>query len=218
MRRGFRRFTPGLLRRGLISTAPLCLHFGRGWAGAHLGGRGRLLHRDLQGRLAGHSGDKPNRPCGFTSSFVGGRQDCGDAIWLGSRVMMQAGPGLWCLRLAANGVCGPATCDGSPGGDGAAAKQIVLDVPGAMSRHPAEGGPEVMEMPRYWHPNALAGRRDRHSAGHWGSAPPSDPFLAGMPNRGKYREDGLSLLCRGGLRGRDGLAQHAPDDLRRGVA
>ena len=115
--------------------------------------------------------------------------------WDIPEVMMQAAawplsPSLgreWCVP-------GPATCDGlGPHGDGGAvSKQIVLDMLGAMSRHPKEGGPEVMEMPRYWHPKmhwygpagigtarGIEGFRRHHQI----------PFLAGMPNRGKYREE-----------------------------
>ena len=114
--------------------------------------------------------------------------------WDIPEVMMQARawpmvPSLgreWCVP-------GPATCDGLlPGGDGAEAKQIVLDMLGAMSRHPREGGPEVMEMDRFWHPKmhwygpagigtarGIEGFRRHHQI----------PFLSAMPDRGKYREE-----------------------------
>ncbi|MEM6728019.1 MAG: ester cyclase [Pseudomonadota bacterium] len=115
--------------------------------------------------------------------------------WDMPEVMMQAGA--WPLSPARGrhgNVPGPATREGlTPGGgDEAASKQLILDMLGAMSRHPAEGGPEVMEMDRYWHPKmhwygpagigtarGIEGFRRHHQI----------PFLAAMPNRGKYREE-----------------------------
>ena len=49
----------------------------------------------------------------------------------------------------------PATQDGlgpHPVARSDAAKKHVIDMLTALQRHPAEGGPEVMEMPKYWHP------------------------------------------------------------------
>jgi predicted ester cyclase len=58
-----------------------------------------------------------------------------------------------------------------------------------MKRHPSQGGPEVMEMRRFWHPKmnwygpagigtgrGIAGFRNWHQI----------PFLNGMPDRGQY--------------------------------
>ncbi|MEL6549147.1 MAG: ester cyclase [Pseudomonadota bacterium] len=114
--------------------------------------------------------------------------------WDIPEVMMQAGawplaPSLgrdWCVP-------GPATCDGiSPGGDGAAAKELVLQMLEKLVRHPAEGGPEVMELERYWHPKmhwygpagigtarGIDGFRRHHQI----------PFLAAMPDRGGQDAD-----------------------------
>ncbi|MEM9854397.1 MAG: ester cyclase [Pseudomonadota bacterium] len=93
----------------------------------------------------------------------------------------------WCVP-------GPATCDGlGPHGGGAErSKKLILDMLGAMSRHPEEGGPEVMEMDRYWHPKmhwygpagigtarGIEGFRRNHQI----------PFLSAMPDRGRYREE-----------------------------
>ncbi|MEL6915650.1 MAG: ester cyclase [Pseudomonadota bacterium] len=91
----------------------------------------------------------------------------------------------WCVP-------GPATCDGiSPGGDGEAAKAVVIEMLEKLVRHPAEGGPEVMELHRFWHPKmhwygpagigtarGIEGFRRQHQI----------PFLAAMPDRGGQNE------------------------------
>jgi predicted ester cyclase len=61
-----------------------------------------------------------------------------------------------------------------------------------MKRHPSQGGPEVMEMSRFWHPKmnwygpagigtgrGIAGFRNWHQI----------PFLNAMPDRGKYIDE-----------------------------
>lgn len=124
--------------------------------------------------------------------FVDGKVAEYQALWDIPEVMMQAGawpmaPSLgkeWCVP-------GPATQDGlwSPydGERGQVSKQIIVDMLDHMKRHPREGGPEVMEMERFWHPRmswygpagigtgrGIAGFRNWHQI----------PFLAGMPDRG----------------------------------
>ncbi|MEM1237393.1 MAG: ester cyclase [Pseudomonadota bacterium] len=115
--------------------------------------------------------------------------------WDIPEVMMQAGAWPMVPSLGREwNVPAPATCDGlgPHEGDPEAAKKLILDMLGAMSRHPAEGGPEVMEMDRYWHSKmhwygpagigtarGIEGFRRHHQI----------PFLAAMPNRGKYREE-----------------------------
>ena len=94
-------------------------------------------------------------------------------------------------------VPGPATHDGLVSGphDAAASAEsrrhivVMLD---HMKKHPVEGGPEVMEMERFWHPRmnwygpagigtgrGIAGFRNWHQI----------PFLRGMPDRGQYVDD-----------------------------
>ncbi len=91
-------------------------------------------------------------------------------------------------------VPGPATQDGLVPGPydeaaGAETCQHIIDMLTALKRHPSEGGPEVMEMDRYWHPRmnwygpsgigtarGIAGFRDWHQI----------PFLNAMPDRGQY--------------------------------
>jgi hypothetical protein len=60
-----------------------------------------------------------------------------------------------------------------------------------MIRHPAEGGPEVMEMPRFWHPKmswygpaGIGTARGIEGFRHWHQI----PFLDAMPDRGQHPE------------------------------
>ncbi len=89
---------------------------------------------------------------------------------------------------------GPASNDGIVPGpwDEAKAEESrhhIVDMLNHMKRHPSKGGPEVMEMRRFWHPKVnwygpagigtgrgIAGFRNWHQI----------PFLNGMPDRGKY--------------------------------
>ena len=56
-----------------------------------------------------------------------------------------------------------------------------------MKRHPSQGGPEVMEMPRFWHPRmnwygpaGIGTGRGIEGFRNWHQI----PFLNGMPDRG----------------------------------
>jgi len=117
------------------------------------------------------------------------------SIWDIPEVMMQAGAWPLVPSLGREGlVPEPATQDGLVPGPydaekGAATCQHIVEMLDHMKRHPAEGGPEVMEMPRFWHERmtwygpagigigrGIAGFRDWHQI----------PFLAGMPDRGQY--------------------------------
>lgn len=88
---------------------------------------------------------------------------------------------------------GPASGDGlgphGPGGTEACAQ--VEEMLAAMIRHPLQGGPDVMEMDRFWHPRftwygpagigamrGYAGFRRHHQI----------PFLSAMPDRGQHPE------------------------------
>jgi predicted ester cyclase len=76
------------------------------------------------------------------------------AIWDLPDLMMQAGvwpmaPGLGAAMRA----LGPMTQDGlADHAPGTRAVDLVTDMLAHMTRHPSQGGPEVMEMPRFWHP------------------------------------------------------------------
>ncbi len=120
------------------------------------------------------------------------------ALWDLPEVMLQAQA--WPLAPSLGRewqVPGPATQDGlcleaTPEAS-ATSRQTVLDMLTAMVRHPAEGGPEVMELERFWHPRmswygpagigtgrGIAGFRRWHQI----------PFLKAMPDRGQHA-DGL---------------------------
>lgn len=120
------------------------------------------------------------------------------AIWDIPEVMMQAGA--WPLAPSLGReflVPGPATLDGHvPGPYDAerslATRQHIVDMLDYMKKHPSQGGPEVMEMPRFWHEKmnwygpagigtgrGIKGFRDWHQI----------PFLAGMPDRGQYLDE-----------------------------
>jgi predicted ester cyclase len=98
-------------------------------------------------------------------------------------------------------VPGPATQDGlGPHGrdaleSGQAAARHVTGMLEHMARHPSQGGPEVMEMERFWHPRmnwygpagigtarGIAGFRNWHQI----------PFLNAMPDRGQL-QDGIDV-------------------------
>ena len=115
------------------------------------------------------------------------------AIWDIPELMMQAGA--WPLVPSLGRelmIPGPAPNDGIvPGPHDAATSAAscahVIDMLTHLKKHPREGGPEVLEMPRFWHPRlmwygpagigsgrGIKGFRDWHQI----------PFLNGMPDRG----------------------------------
>ena len=119
------------------------------------------------------------------------------AIWDLPEVMMQAGawpmvPSLGCEWH----VPGPATQDGIVPGphDADAARrscQHIVDMLEHMTRHPAQGGPEVMELPRFWHPrmmwygpSGIGSGRGIEGFRNWHQI----PFLNGMPDRGQAKD------------------------------
>jgi predicted ester cyclase len=130
--------------------------------------------------------------------FEDGRVVEFQALWDIPEMMMQAGA--WPMQPSLGRewhVPGPATQDGLVPGPwdkaaGTATCQHIIDMLTHMTRHPAQGGPEVMEMPRFWHPRmswygpsgigtarGIKGFRDCHQI----------PFLNAMPDRGQYPEE-----------------------------
>ncbi|MEM6465009.1 MAG: ester cyclase [Pseudomonadota bacterium] len=120
------------------------------------------------------------------------------ALWDIPHLMDQAG--VWPLSPSLGRewlVPGPATCDGLVAGpyDAArseAARRHVTDMLAAMKRHPGEGGPEVMEMERFWHPRmswygptGIGTGRGIAGFRHWHQI----PFLSAMPDRGQYVDE-----------------------------
>lgn len=120
------------------------------------------------------------------------------ALWDIPEVMMQAGA--WPLAPSLGRewhVPGPATQDGLVPGPydearSAATRQHIVDMLNALKRHPAEGGPELMEMARFWHPkmswygpSGIGTGRGVRGFRHWHQI----PFLAAMPDRGRYVDE-----------------------------
>ena len=70
--------------------------------------------------------------------------------------------------------------------------QHVIDMISAMQKYPAQGGPEIMEMEKYWHPHfnwygpsGIGSSRGIESFRSWHQT----PFLNAMPDRGQYPDD-----------------------------
>ncbi|WP_299293067.1 ester cyclase [uncultured Tateyamaria sp.] len=120
------------------------------------------------------------------------------ALWDIPEVMMQAGSWPMVPSLGREWhVPGPATCDGLVPGPhdpqaSAASCLHIIDMLAHLKKHPSQGGPEVMEMERFWHPKmmwygpsgigsgrGIAGFRNWHQI----------PFLNGMPDRGQYVDE-----------------------------
>jgi len=116
------------------------------------------------------------------------------ALWDIPEVMMQAGAWPMAPSLGRDwNVPGPATCDGmGPHGDGRPAQDLIVDMLTTMKKHPAEGGPEMMELPKFWHPKmnwygpagigtgrGIDGFRKMHQI----------PFLNALPDRGTYPDE-----------------------------
>ena len=117
------------------------------------------------------------------------------AIWDIPELMMQAGvwpmaPQLGRFRPAP----APMSNDGLGPHDPAqseASKTHVIDMLTAMVRHPSQGGPEVMELDRYWHPSFMW-----YGPCGIGTARGAEefrrfhqiPFLNAMPDRGQHED------------------------------
>jgi predicted ester cyclase len=116
------------------------------------------------------------------------------AIWDIPEVMMQAGA--WPLAPSLGRewhVPAPATQDGIVQGPydantSESSRRLVTDMLSALRRHPSEGGPEVMELERFWHPrmswygpSGIGTGRGIRGFRAWHQI----PFLAAMPDRGQ---------------------------------
>lgn len=120
------------------------------------------------------------------------------AIWDIPEVMLQAGAWPLAPSLGREGLIpGPATQDGLVAGPhdaerSAQNRQLVIDMLTCLKKHPTQGGPDVMQMERFWHPRlnwygpagigsgrGIAGFRNWHQI----------PFLRGMPDRGQYVDE-----------------------------
>ncbi len=130
--------------------------------------------------------------------FEGGKVTEIQTLWDIPEVMMQANAWPMAPSLGRE-VCipGPATLDGLvPGPWDAPHAQAscahIVDMLTHMKRHPSQGGPDVMEMSKFWHPKmnwygpagigtgrGIAGFRNWHQI----------PFLNAMPDRGQYLDE-----------------------------
>lgn len=160
--------------------------------------------------------------------FEGGKVAEIQAIWDIPELMMQAGAWPMAPSLGREWLTpAPATQDGlgPHGKTGADSLKVVRDMLTHMSRHPSAGGPEVMEMERFWHPRmswygpagigtgrGIQGFRDWHQI----------PFLAAMPDRGKYRDEMTYHFFAEGnyvaVTGWPNMRQHLTDDGWMGIA
>lgn len=110
------------------------------------------------------------------------------AIWDIPELMMQANAWPLAPQLGAF-LCtpGPMTCDGrAVSGDGQTALNRVIDMLTDLCKHPAQGGPEVMNLDRHWHqrfnwygPAGIGTGRGVFGFRNWHQI----PFLRGMPDR-----------------------------------
>ncbi|WP_372571580.1 ester cyclase [Ruegeria jejuensis] len=119
-------------------------------------------------------------------------------IWDLPEVMMQVGAWPMAPSLGAEiFIPGPASGDGlarsaRDEAQSNASRDLIVDMLDHMKRHPSQGGPEVMEMSRFWHENmnwygpagigtcrGIRGFRNWHQI----------PFLSGMPDRGQYLDE-----------------------------
>ena len=71
-------------------------------------------------------------------------------------------------------------------------RQHIIDMLTAMKKHPSKGGPEVMEMEKYWHqrmswygPSGIGTCRGIDGFRNWHQI----PFLKAMPDRGQYVDE-----------------------------
>ncbi|MGC1494568.1 MAG: ester cyclase [Sulfitobacter sp.] len=117
------------------------------------------------------------------------------ALWDIPEVMMQAHAWPMVPSLGREWhVPGPASNDGIVPGpydadQGQATCQHIIDMLAHLTKYPSQGGPEVMEMPRFWHPRmnwygpaGIGTARGIEGFRNWHQK----PFLAAMPDRGQY--------------------------------
>lgn len=120
------------------------------------------------------------------------------AIWDIPELMMQARAWPMAPSLGREwSVPAPATNDGiqSAPYDAAkstATKDLIVDMLTHMTRHPSKGGPEVMEMERFWHermswygPAGIGTGRGISGFRNWHQI----PFLNAMPDRGQHGDE-----------------------------
>ena len=131
--------------------------------------------------------------------FDGDRVTEVQAIWDLPELMMQARA--WPMSPAlGREICvpGPMTQDGLADHDPAgstASREVVIDMLTHLTRHPSQGGPEVMEADRFWHPRmmwygpaSIGTARGFEGFRHWHQI----PFLNAFPDRAGGTTGGLT--------------------------
>ncbi|MEM8759078.1 MAG: ester cyclase [Pseudomonadota bacterium] len=130
--------------------------------------------------------------------FENGRVVEIQTLWDIPEVMMQAGAWPMAPSLGREFcIPGPASLDGLVPGPwdearATASQRHIIEMLSHLKKHPSQGGPEVMEMERFWDPRmnwygpagigsgrGIAGFRNWHQI----------PFLNAMPDRGKYIDE-----------------------------
>ncbi|NRB04297.1 MAG: ester cyclase [Rhodobacteraceae bacterium] len=119
-------------------------------------------------------------------------------LWDIPEVMMQANAWPMAPSLGLEFcIPGPATLDGIQPGPWDEIKanescQHVVDMLHYMKKHPSQGGPETMEMHRFWHdkvnwygPAGIGTARGISGFRNWHQI----PFLNAMPDRGQYLDE-----------------------------
>jgi len=130
--------------------------------------------------------------------IVDGRVVEVQALWDIPEVMIQANSWPMAPSLGREWhVPGPASQDGLLEGSWDQARamkscNLIVDMLIHMKRHPSRGGPEVMEMERFWHPrmnwygpSGIGTGRGIEGFRNWHQI----PFLRGMPDRGQYVDE-----------------------------
>ncbi|GGE44268.1 ester cyclase [Actibacterium pelagium] len=120
------------------------------------------------------------------------------AIWDIPELMMQAGAWPMVPSLGREMfVPGPSSQDGFVPGPwdkarATASCQHIVDMLAHLIRHPAQGGPEVMEMEKFWHPRfnwygpaGIGTARGASGFRNWHQI----PFLSAMPDRGAHDDE-----------------------------
>jgi predicted ester cyclase len=130
--------------------------------------------------------------------FEDGRVTEYQSVWDLPEVMMQAGAWPMVPSLGRE-FCAPAPASGDglvrPGRNpeqSQISRQLVIDMLSKMILHPSEGGPEIMELSRFWHPKmnwygpaGIGTARGIDGFRNWHQI----PFLNAMPDRGNRADE-----------------------------
>lgn len=176
---------PDLERRDMIVLAGTTPE-GQDWVGCMGNYMGTFLAPFLDIRPTGHLAHLRYHEY---FRLDGGRIVEMQAIWDIPELMMQAG--VWPMGPQLGAFIttpGPMTGDGlTATGDGSATMAHVLAMLTELCRHPATPDPQVMDMPRFWHPRfnwygpaGIGTMRGISGFRHWHQI----PFLRAMPDRG----------------------------------